>query len=472
MAHVMNHSGGTSARHFIFCTGIENSYPVIVTKDGRRLRRDGMALCDHYRRWVEDFKLVQEMGITFLRYGPPYYKCHKGPMSYDWSFADKTFKRLEKMRIHPITDLCHFGVPDWIGDFQNPEWPPLFADYAREFAKRFPWVRFYTPVNEIFVCARFSGQLGWWNERLTTDRGFVTALKNMCRANLLAEEAILEVQPDAIFIQSESSEYFHAGNPAAQDISEFHNEKRFLSLDLSYGHDVTGTMYEYLLDNGMSRDEYHWLLDHGKAMRSHCIMGNDYYITNEHEVRDASGAMVPSGEIFGYYVITKQYFDRYHLPVMHTETNRKNDEEASAWLWKEWSNVLRLKADGVPILGFTWYSLLDQVDWDTALREDNHRIDPLGLYDLHRNIRDVGKAYRMLINQWRDVLPMQSMARDMKLTREDLQTGVHPQLSQAERERVEEQKRQPIRVKARTQSRRAAQQQEKEERSRTRKKKK
>ena len=27
---------------------------------------------------------------------------------------------------------------------------------------------------------------------------------------------------------------------------------------------------------------------------------------------------------------------------------------------------------------FTWYSLQDQVDWDTALRENNGRVNPLG----------------------------------------------------------------------------------------------
>jgi hypothetical protein len=187
-------------------------------------------------------------------------------------------------------------------------------------------------------------------------------------------------------------------------------------------------------------------------------MGNDYYITNEHEVRDASGAAQPSGEIFGYYVITKQYFDRYHLPVMHTETNRKNDEEAPAWLWKEWSNVLRLKHDGVPILGFTWYSLLDQTDWDTALREDNHRIDPLGLYDLNRKIRDVGKAYRVLIDQWRDELPMQSMSRDMQLTSLDIARESKPGVSDQEKQQVEKQRQQPMRMKARTRSRHIAQQ--------------
>ena len=444
-------------RAFMFATGIENSYPVITGKDGKRVRRDGMRLSNHYERWREDFRLVRDMGITFLRYGPPYYQCHAGPMKYDWSFADKTFKRLREMEIHPITDLCHFGVPDWIGDFQNPEWPPLFADYCRAFAKRFPWVRFYTPVNEIYVCARFSGQLGWWNEQLTTDKGFVTALKHMALANVMAEEAILEVQPEALFIQSESSEYFHAGRPEAQDVADFYNQFRFLALDLSYGNDVNATMYEYLLDNGMSREEYHWFLNHGHRMRPHCVMGNDYYITNEHEVTDAEGHMQPSGEIFGYYVITKQYFDRYHLPVMHTETNRKNDAEATAWLWKEWSNVLRLRRDGVPILGFTWFSLLDQTDWDTALREENHRIDPLGLFDLDRKIRKVGEAYKLLIAQWRDELPLQSMARDMYLTARDVHKRTKPEVDPETADRIEKQRHLPLRIEAKSASRQHAQ---------------
>jgi beta-glucosidase/6-phospho-beta-glucosidase/beta-galactosidase len=125
--------------------------------------------------------------------------------------------------------------------------------------------------------------------------------------------------------------------------------------------------------------------------------------------RSAAEQTSPAGEVFGYYVICHQYFDRYHLPVMHTETNRKDADAAPAWLWKEWSNILRLKHDGVPIVGFTWFSLIDQIDWDTALREDNHRINPLGLFDLKRRIRPVGKAYRELIRDWRDRMPMESV---------------------------------------------------------------
>ena len=47
-------------------------------------------------------------------------------------------------------------------------------------------------MNEIFIAATFSAQFGWWNERLKTDRAFVTALKHLCQANVLAMHAILE----------------------------------------------------------------------------------------------------------------------------------------------------------------------------------------------------------------------------------------------------------------------------------------
>jgi beta-glucosidase/6-phospho-beta-glucosidase/beta-galactosidase len=296
--------------------------------------------------------------------------------------------------------LCHFGVPDWMGDFQNPAFPVYFAEYASSFAKRFPYLKYYTPVNEIFIAAMFSAQYGWWNECLRSDKTFVTALKNICKANVLAMHAILEVQPEACFIQSESSEYFHAIEPEALPLARFLNQKRFLSLDLTYGFPIQVAMYEYLQENGMTKSEYQWFVDH--QVKARCIMGNDYYVTNEHLVHP-DGSTQASGEIFGYYVITQQYYKRYKLPIMHTETNIKMPA-CSEWLIKQWANLHRLKQDGVPIIGFTWYSLLHQVDWDSALRDDKGNINELGLYDLDRKIMPVGKDYKALIRKWQPIL--------------------------------------------------------------------
>ena len=397
---------------FIFATGIENSAPTI---QNGRVRRDEMELCGHYKKWRTDFDKVQELGLEFLRYGPPLHRTFLGPGRFDWSFADETFRDLHRRDIIPIVDLCHFGLPDWMGNFQNPDFPNLFASYATAFARRFPWVQLYTPVNEMFIGATFSALYGWWNEQLQSERAFVTALKHIVKANVLAMHSILQVRPDAIFVQSESSEYFHAENPEAIKPAELLNARRFLSLDLNYGRRVDSEMYEYLLDNGMTREEYHFFHEHN--LKHHCIMGNDYYATNEHLVSPDGGTRA-SGEIFGYNEITRQYYHRYKLPVMHTETNCNEGpqgDEAVFWLRKEWANVLRLRNDGIPIVGFTWYSLTDQVDWDSALREENHRVNPLGLYDLNRNIRAVGTAYRDLIESWKAVLPMQSVCLQLPL---------------------------------------------------------
>lgn len=387
---------------FIFSTGIENSYPTI---DNGRVRVDEMEKCGHYQHWELDFDLVEELGIHFLRYGPPIHRTWLGPDFYDWEFSDLTFSSLKRRGIVPIVDLCHFGVPNWLGNFQNPEFPVRFARYAKAFALRFPWVQLYTPINEMYICAKFSAHYGWWNEQLTSDRAFVTALKHIVKANVLAMHEILEIRPDAIFIQSESTEYFHAADPRAIKPAEIYNAQRFLSLDLNYGKRVDSEMYEYLLDNGMTREEYHFF--HRHNLKRYCIMGNDYYMTNEHRVT-SDGMTSSAGEVFGYSEITRQYHDRYALPVMHTETNIREGpqgDEAVQWLWKQWANVLRVRNDGVPIVGFTWYSLTDQRDWGSALRNNVGEVDPVGLYDLDRRIRPVGMAYKELINDWKHVLP-------------------------------------------------------------------
>jgi beta-glucosidase/6-phospho-beta-glucosidase/beta-galactosidase len=397
---------------FIFATGIEASIPTIR---GGTVRIDQMALCGHYRHWRTDFALTAQLGIRFLRYGPPLHTSFVGPGRYDWEFADATFGELLRLDLVPIADLCHFGLPDWIGNFQNPDFPELFAQYAEAFARRFPWVQLYTPINEMYVCAKFSALYGWWNEQLASDRAFVTAIKHIVKANVLAMERILRVRPDALFIQSESSEYFHALEPDAIEVAGLMNARRFLSLDLNYGRHIDSEMLTYVMDNGMTAAEYDFFMK--SHFKQHCAMGTDYYRTNEHHV-NPDGSTTPSGDVFGYCVIAWLYYDRYRLPMLHTETNVEggpDGRDAVTWLQRQWLSVLNLHGGGIPVLGFTWYSLTDQVDWDTALREQNGRVNPLGLFDLERRIRPVGEAYRTLIAKWRGVLPAQSVCLRMPI---------------------------------------------------------
>ena len=383
-----------SASNFMFATGIECSYPTV---DHGRVRRDQLAECRHYACWREDLELVRELGLTVLRYGLPYYRVHRAPGVFDWEFADLVMGEMRRLGITPILDLLHFGVPDWVGSFQNPELPMHFADYADAVAARYPWVRYYTPVNEIYVTAKMSAKDGAWNEQLKSDRGFVTAIKHATAASILATHRIARRRPDCVIVQSESAEYTHEARAEPSSAVTLKNKQRFIPLDLLYSHAPDADVCMYLMDNGLTRAEYDWFMK-GEPP-GYQVMGNDYYGRNECILKP-DGSQVMAEDVAGWYLITKEYYQRYRKPVMHTETNVFDSDEAPTWLWKQWVNVLRMRSDGVPVLGFTWYSLTDQVDWDTGLAEQNGRVNPCGLYDLDRRPRPVAAAYRALLEEF------------------------------------------------------------------------
>ena len=385
---------GAVGDSFMFATGIECSNPTI---GHGRIRRDQLAETGHYDHWREDLHLVRDLGLKVLRYGLPIYKVWLGEGRYDWSFADEVMGEMQGLGITPILDLLHFGVPDWVGDFQNPELPVLFRDYCSAVAERYPWVRYYTPVNEAYVTARNSAKFGFWNEQLKDDRAYVTALKHLAASSILGCHAIAEQRHDAVIIHSESAEYIHEMKASASPHFQLVNKFKFLSLDLLYAHPPDADVLLWMLDNGLTRQEYDWFMRGDPP--GYQVLGIDYYGRNEHIIKP-DGTRFEAEDVMGWRAIACDYWQRYRKPLMHTETNVFNPDAAAPWLWKQWVNVLSVRQDGVPVLGFTWYSLVDQVDWDSQLSEKNDTLNACGLYDLDRRPRPVASEFRMLLEEF------------------------------------------------------------------------
>jgi beta-glucosidase/6-phospho-beta-glucosidase/beta-galactosidase len=383
---------------FMFATGIECSYPTI---EHGRWRRDEMESTRHYDFWQEDFRLAREIGITHIRYGPPLHLIFRGPGRFDWDYIDPQMAELEEFGPEPIVDLCHFGVPAWLGNLQNPDIGRALEEYAGAFAERFPWVRFYTPVNEMYVSARMSALDGLWNEQLRDEGAYARAAWNLANASIRMSEAILKRRPDAVFVNSESSEFYQpcCPDPEIQKIADAANERRFLPLDLIFAHPLDPRMRDLLCDQGIPGEDIARLEHRTVPRRS--ILGLDYYEWNERLI-DREGHAVALGELFGWYVIADQYWHRYRRPMMHTETNKMDAEGAARWLWRQWHNVQLLAKAGVPLVGFTWYSLTDQIDWSIAMSEAVGLVYPVGLFDLNRESRIVGLAYKHLIDMFGD----------------------------------------------------------------------
>ena len=153
----------------------------------------------------------------------------------------------------------------------------------------------------------------------------------------------------------------------------------------------------------MTREEYQLFLEH--RLKQHCIFGNDYYHDSTSIACSPTATPIASGEVFGYTEITRQYYNRYRLPVMHTETNLKegpHGDEAVQMAVEGMGQCPAAEERRHPDRRlYLVFRLTDQVDWDTALREQNGNVNPLGLFDLDRKIRNVGRAYKQLIADWR-----------------------------------------------------------------------
>src|SRR3989344_364875 len=109
----------------IFLTGIEGSDPFV---QGKR-RNQFKEAFDFYSNYEIRLKNISNLGIKWLRFGPPYSETHLGIDKYDFSFSDKIIAKCEELGINVVADLLHFGLPEWMHAnqeglfFQNPSFP-------------------------------------------------------------------------------------------------------------------------------------------------------------------------------------------------------------------------------------------------------------------------------------------------------------------------------------------------------------
>ena len=137
-------------------------------------------------------------------------------------------------------------------------------------------------------------------------------------ASIVATHRIAKHRPDCIIVQSESAEYLHEASASPSAEVTLHNKLRLLSLDLLYAYPPDADVFIYLSDNGLTRKEYDWFMK-GEPP-GYQVMGNDYYGKNE-RIKLPDGKVIEAEDVLGWFQITKEYYDRYRKPTMHTETN-------------------------------------------------------------------------------------------------------------------------------------------------------
>src|SRR6478736_5125629 len=162
---------------------------------------DQLAYNGHRERIGADLELIAALGIRRLRQSV-LWERHPDERA-DWRDADAALWELRRLDVTPIVGLIHHGSGPPGTSLVEDSFVSGLVRHAARVAARYPWVEWYTPVNEPLTTARFSGLYGCWYPHGKDNTTFARAFLNQCRATVLAMEAIRAVNPAAKLVQTE-----------------------------------------------------------------------------------------------------------------------------------------------------------------------------------------------------------------------------------------------------------------------------
>lgn len=363
--------------------GVECSYNRV-----RSRYLDQLEYCCHYKRPESDISFVSELGITTMRYPVIWERLQPyRDAVISWRSVESPLNALRDSNIKPIAGLVHHGSGPKYADITSQEFPVALSRFASAVATRFPWISYYTPVNEPLTTARFSGLYGLWYPHKRNDKSFVRILINEMKGIVLSMREIRKVNPDARLVQTEDLARIYS-TPFMRYQAVFENHRRWLTFDILTGALRPGhPLWSYFKKYVQSEADLHFFMDNPCPPD---LIGFDYYPTSErfldenvekypiekhghnhrHRYADVEAIRVRLDEPSGISVLLKEAWDRYRIPMSLTEIHINCDyDNQIRWFGEIRNDCIRLARQGVEIVGLTTWAMLGSYGWNRLLTE-------------------------------------------------------------------------------------------------------
>lgn len=363
--------------------------------------RDQLEDTGHYNR-KKDIDILAATGIRRIRY-PVLWEKHqpneKETPNFDW--AEKQLDAIKKNKLSPIVGLLHHGSGPKFTNLLDPLFPYKFMEYAKLVATKFPWVEYYTPVNEPLTTARFSGLYGIWYPHKKEPAAFIMMLLHQMKATVLAMKEIRKINPHAKLVQTEDLTKIQS-TALLQYQADFENERRWLTYDLLCGRvDRSHPLWPYFRYLNIPEEELIFFI---KNTCEPAIIGCNYYLTSErfldehidqypqhcrgnngkHCYADAESVRV--NRMLGLKALLKEVWKRYQIPIAVTEVHLHcTREEQIRWMMEAWDTCTTLKTQGVDMKALTAWAMLGSYDWNTLITEHNKHYES-GAFDIREGI--------------------------------------------------------------------------------------
>lgn len=323
--------------------------------------------CRHWQLFREDFALARSFGHTAHRFSIEWSRIEPRPGQFDEAALDHYVEVVEELRrlgIEPVVTLQHFTLPRWVaagGGWFRRRHVDAFARYVDRVAARLASrVRLWITINEPTVWVKHACLRGDWPpHRRHAPVAAVRALLAMARAHQRAFAILHRHRPDAMVGIAHSAPFIEPARPhdPRDRLVAWARELALncLPLALVRRHlDFLGVNYYtralvYWDTRGLAplfgRD---WPHPHGPAPRQFSDMGWEIH---------------PLGLYRQLHRLA-----RLGLPLMVTENGLATRDETlrTRFLEDHLAAVAAAMVEGVPVLGYLWWSLFDNFEWDSG----------------------------------------------------------------------------------------------------------
>lgn len=348
--------------------------------------QDCHTACDHYHRYKEDVALMKEMGLKSYRFSVSWCRVmpEKGKVNpKGLEFYKNLIHELKKEGIEPLVTLYHWDLPVWVeneGGWKSPKIIDYYLEYVKVVVDALSSeVRYWMTFNEpqVFIMLSYVvGTFAPFKHHLLT---FKNHLRHMLLAHGKAVKLIREraTQTPTIGIAMAATTYIP-------------DEETEAGIDFARKQSFETTIGEG--SNSLYMDP----IGLGKAspMLRKKLSEQDLQIISEPIDFIGVNVYQPSNPLFNkefannksktmldwvvdgrtLYWTVRHYYERYHLPIMVTENGMANPDVVSAdgkvhdkmrqdFLHEFLSNLKRAADEGIPVIGYQHWSVMDNFEW-------------------------------------------------------------------------------------------------------------
>ena len=343
--------------------------------------------CEHYTRYADDVRLLADAGLDTYRFSVEWARIEPAEGAFDNEQLDHYLRMADVVRaagVTPMVTLHHFTLPQWLaarGGWTDPRTPELFARYCervvRHLGGRVDW---WCTINEPGNVA-VGGYLGvfGWPPGTTSYDDFRRAADGLTSGHRAALRAIKSISPQSRVGLTHGMQEWTANSAGRSPMREVRRMFEDIYLEAAVDDDFLGiqTYTRVPVELPAALLPATALMAGVPALRRSVlprVLRKEFRASMSGGNRDDGVRRTQMGYEFRPEAIaaTLRRAAKMHpgkdLVVTEHGIATADDEERVEFIRRGLAAVHAVIAEGLPVKGYLYWSLLDNFEWAHGYR--------------------------------------------------------------------------------------------------------